>query len=41
MFDSQEYRQDRPQELKKKKKNFKNLGLAAAQCSGIAACAYS
>ena len=41
MFDSQEYRQDRPQGLKKKKKTFKNLGLIAAQCNGIAACAYS
>ena len=35
MFDSQEYRQDRP-----KKKKFKSLGLVAAQCNAIAACAY-
>lgn len=41
VFDSQEYRQDRPQGLKKKKETFKNLGLVAAQCNGIAACAYS
>ena len=40
MIGSQEYRQDRPQGLKKKK-TFKNLGLVAAQCNGIAACAYS
>ena len=40
MFDSQEYRQDRPQGLKKKKK-IKKLGLVAAQRNGIAACAYS
>ena len=30
MFDSQEYRQDRPQGLKKKK-TLKNLGLVAAR----------
>ena len=41
MFDSQEYRQDRSQGLKKKKETFKKLGLVAAQCNGIAACAYS
>ena len=41
MFDSQEHRQDRPQGLKKKKETFKNQGLVAAQCNGIAACAYS
>ena len=38
MFDSQEYRQDRPQGLQK---TSKNLGMVAAQCNGIAACAYS
>ena len=42
MFDSQEYPQDRPQDLKKEKtQTFKNLGLVAAQCNGIAACTYS
>ena len=40
MFDFQEYRQDRPQGLKEKK-TFKNLGLVAAQCNVIVACAYS
>ena len=40
MFDSQTYRQDRPQGLKEKK-TFKNLGLAGAQCNDIAARAYS
>ena len=40
MFNSPEYRQDRPQGLKKKKMNIQNLGLVAAQCNGIAACAY-
>ena len=39
MFDSQEYRQDRPQGLKKK--TCQNLGLVAGQCNSIAACAYS
>ena len=39
MFDSQESRQDRPQGLKKKK-TFKKIGLVAAHCNGIAACAY-
>ena len=39
MFDSQEYPQDRPQGVKKK--TFKNLGLVAAQCNDIAACAHS
>ena len=41
MFHSQECCQDRPQGLKEKKQTFKNLGLVAAQCNGIAACAYS
>ena len=41
MFDSQEYRQDRLQGLKKKKMNIKKLDLVAAQCNGIATCAYS
>ena len=42
MFDSQASRQHRPQGLKKEKEGtFKNLGLVAAQCNGIAACAYS
>ena len=41
MFDSQEYRQDGPQGLKKKKETFKNLELVATQCNGIAAWAYS
>ena len=40
MFDSQEYCQDRPQGLKRKKNNIQKLGLDAAQCNGIAACAY-
>ena len=40
MFDFQEYRQDRPQGLKKKKMNIQNLGLVAAQCNGIAAWDY-
>ena len=39
MFDSQEYRQDRPQGVKKKKQTFTKLSLVAAQCNGIAACA--
>ena len=41
MFISQEYRQDRPQGLKNKKINIQKIGLVAAQCNGIAACAYS
>ena len=42
MFDSQEPRVNRSQGLKKEKEGtFKNLGLVAAQCNGIAACAYS
>ena len=42
MFDSQDYRVSRSQDLKKEKEGtFKNLGLVAAQCNGIAACAYS
>ena len=42
MFDSQESRVNRSQDLKKEKEGtFKNLGLVAAQCNGIAACAYS
>ena len=42
MFNSQESRVNRPQGLKKEKEGtFKNLGLVAAQCNGIAACAYS
>ena len=41
MFNFQEYRQDRPQGLKKKKQRFKNLGLVAAQCNDITAGAYS
>ena len=41
MVDSQEYLQDTPQGLEKKKKTSKNFGLVAAQCNGIAACAYS
>ena len=35
MFDSQEYRQERLQGLKKKKRTFKELSLVAAQCNGI------
>ena len=42
MFDFQEPRVNRSQGLKIEKEGiFKNLGLAAAQCNGIAACAYS
>ena len=42
MFNSQESRVNRSQGLKKEKEGtFKNLGLVAAQCNGIAACAYS
>ena len=42
MFDSQESRVNRSQDLKKEKEGtFKNLGLVAAQCNDIAACAYS
>ena len=42
MFDSQEPRVNRSQGLKKEKEGtFKNLGLVAAQCNGIAACAHS
>ena len=42
MFDSQEPRVNRSQGLKKEKEGtFKNLGLVAAQCNGITACAYS
>ena len=42
MFDSQEPRVNRSQGLKTEKGGtFKNLGLVAAQCNGIAICAYS
>ena len=42
MFGSQESRVNRSQDLKREKEGtFKNLGLAATQCNGIAACAYS
>ena len=43
MFNSQAYRQDRPQGLKKKEKKHSSiyLGLVSAQCNGIAACACS
>ena len=42
MFDSQESKVNRLQGLKREKEGtFKNLGLVAAQCNGIAACAYS
>ena len=42
MFDSQESRVNRSQGLKKEKEGtLKNLGLVAAQCNGIAVCAYS
>ena len=42
MFNYQECRVNRSQGLKKEKEGtFKNLGLVAAQCNGIAACAYS
>ena len=42
MFDSQESRFNRSQGLRKEKEGiFKNLGLVAGQCNGIAACAYS
>ena len=41
-FDSQESRQDRPQGLKQDNYwTFKNLGLTAVQCKGIAGCTYS
>ena len=41
MFDSQESRVNRSQGLTKEKEGtFKTLGLVAAQCNGIAACAY-
>ena len=41
IFESQESHQDRPQGLNKTTYwTFKNLGRAAAQCNGIAACAY-
>ena len=42
MFDSEESRANRSQDLKKEKEGtFKNLGLVASQCNGISACAYS
>ena len=41
MFDSQESRVNRSQGLKRRKKEHSNLGLAAAQCNSIEACAYS
>ena len=42
MFDSQASVVNRSQVLERKKKGkFKILGLVAAQCNGIAACAYS
>ena len=42
IFDSQVSLVNKSQGPKKKKEGiFKNLGLVAAQCSGIAACAYS
>ena len=42
MLDSQESRVNRSQGLRKEKEGiFKNLGLVAAQCNGITACAYS
>ena len=41
MFDSQESRVNRSHGLKEEKEGtFKNSGLVAAQCNGIAACAY-
>ena len=42
MFDSQESRVNMSQGLNIEKEGiFKNLGLVAAQCNGIAVCAYS
>ena len=42
MFDSQvSLESKRHRVWKRKKGTFKNLGLVAAQCNGIAACAYS
>ena len=42
MFDSEKSRVNSSQSSKKEKKGtFKTLGLVAAQCNGIAACAYS
>ena len=43
MFDSQVYLVNRSQGSEKKKieGTFKNVGLVAAQCNDIAACAYS
>ena len=42
MFDSQESRVNKSQGLEKEREEtFKKLGLVAAQCNGIAACAYS
>ena len=42
IFDSQESIVNRSQGLRKEKEGtFKNLGLVAVQCNGIAACAYS
>ena len=42
MLDSQESRVNRSQGLKREKEGtFKNLGLVAAKCNGIAACTYS
>ena len=38
MFDSQESRVNRSQDLKQEKEGtFKNVGLVTAQCNGIAA----
>ena len=41
MFDSQVSLVNRSQGLEKKEGIFKNLGLIAAQCNGIAVWAYS
>ena len=42
MFDSQVSLANRSQGLEKKKdETFKNVGLVAAQCNGIADCTYS
>ena len=42
MVNSQKSSVNRSQNLKKEKEGtFKNLALVAAQCNGIAACAYS